>query len=77
MIQTRRKPAVLGLVEAARFVHLGRNAAYAAAEHGELAPGLPIIKVGSRKYVVPVAAIERLLGVDIFDHMPDESAAHD
>lgn len=44
------------LQEAARKLSLGRNAAYAAAESGQI----PTIRIG-RKILVPVDALERLL----------------
>jgi hypothetical protein len=63
------KPAVLPIVLAAEIVGLKRNAAYVAAETGELIPGVPVIRVGSRKLVVPTSAIERVLNIDVLDHL--------
>jgi hypothetical protein len=51
------KPLTLSVPEAGkRYFALGRNAAYAAAERGDL----PVIKVG-RVLRVPVRAMERML----------------
>ncbi len=70
--QTRRKPAVIGLLLAAeRLFALKRNASYDAAERGQLAPGIPVLQVGGRRYVVPVAALEATLGIDVLDHFSD------
>jgi excisionase family DNA binding protein len=44
--------------EAARVLGIGRDAAYRAAARGEL----PTLRVG-RRILVPVAALERLLGI--------------
>jgi transcription elongation GreA/GreB family factor len=69
---TRRKPAVLGLLLVAeRLFDLKRNAAYDAAERGQLAPGIPVLQVGGRRYVVPVAALEHTLGIDVLEHFTD------
>lgn len=42
------------------FLGLGRSGSYEAARRGDL----PIIKVGSR-YVVPTAAMRRMMGMDV------------
>jgi excisionase family DNA binding protein len=47
----------LTVEEAARILGVGRSAAYQAVARGEL----PVIRLG-RRYVVPRAALERLLG---------------
>ena len=44
------------VVEAAKLLGIGKNAAYEAANAGQL----PVIRIG-RRMVVPVAALERLL----------------
>lgn len=56
--------------EAARILGLGRNTAYVAARRGEL----PTIRIGKR-YVVPKAALERLLGAPIDGRRQSEGAA--
>ena len=48
---------VITVVEAGRMLGLGRSAAYAAANRGEI----PTLRFG-RKLVVPVAELERLVG---------------
>lgn len=53
MDTTRR---TLRIEEAARVLGLGRSAAYAAAQRGEL----PTLRIG-RRLVVPAAALDRLL----------------
>jgi excisionase family DNA binding protein len=46
--------------EAARVLGIGRSAAYLAAQRGDL----PVIRIG-RRYVVPRAALERMLDQEI------------
>jgi excisionase family DNA binding protein len=48
---------VISVVEAGHVLGLGRSAAYAAANRGEI----PTLRFG-RKLVVPVAELERLVG---------------
>jgi len=43
-----------------RYFGLGKNASYAAAARGEI----PIIRIGSRLRV-PIAALERMMAVDV------------
>jgi excisionase family DNA binding protein len=58
MVSTVEVPEklVYGVVEAGRFLGLGRSASYEAARSGQL----PTIKIGGR-YKVPKAALQRLL----------------
>jgi hypothetical protein len=72
-----RKPATLPLVFVAdRFLGLKRNATYSAvAKSGELIPGVPVLRIGGHKLVVPVAALERALGIDVMDHLTDDELA--
>jgi len=49
----------LTVEEAARVLGISRSSAYGAARRGEL----PIVRIG-RRYVVPRAALERLLDQD-------------
>ncbi len=56
--------------EAARILGLGRNTAYVAARRGEL----PVIRIGKR-FVVPKAALEKLLGAPIDAERQGEGAA--
>lgn len=63
-----RKPATLGIDTARRAIPMGRNAAYEAARLGELIPGVPVLKVGQRLRVV-TADLERVLGIDVADHI--------
>jgi excisionase family DNA binding protein len=49
--------ATITIVEAAKWLRIGRNQAYEAAHRGDL----PVIKIG-RRYLVPTAALNRLLG---------------
>jgi excisionase family DNA binding protein len=44
------------IVEAAKRLRIGRNQAYEAAARGEI----PVIRIG-RRYLVPTAALDRLL----------------
>ena len=48
----------ISIVEAARRLGIGRNQGYEAARRGEI----PTIRLGAR-YVVPLAAFERLLAM--------------
>ena len=49
--------------EAAALLGLSRNAAYTiAARDGELA-GIPVIRVGEKRLVIPRAPFEKLLGI--------------
>jgi len=50
---------VLTVPQAAKFLGIGRSSAYDAARRGEL----PTISFGRRK-LVPVTAVERLLGLE-------------
>ena len=45
---------------AAARLGIGRTSAYQRAAEGELAPGVPVIKIG-RRYVVSRAALDKLL----------------
>jgi len=51
-------PLVYSVVEAARLLGLGRNAAYAAVARGDI----PTIRIGRRK-LVPKAPLHRILGI--------------
>ncbi len=55
--------------EAARILGLGRNTTYVAARRGEL----PTIRIGKR-FIVPRAALEKLLGAPIGGERPGEAA---
>jgi hypothetical protein len=72
---TRTRPAVLALVTAGTIVGLSRSAAYAAADRGELIPGVPIFKVGQRKLVVATSALETALGIDIASYLDNSNPA--
>lgn len=50
---------VLRVEEAGAFLGLGRSSAYSAVARGDL----PAIRIG-RRWVVPTAALRRLLGLD-------------
>src|SRR4051794_8490762 len=63
------KPAVLNILLAAKvFFGLGQNAAYRAAQRGELAPNIPVLRVAGKRFVVPTTAIETVLGIDLADY---------
>lgn len=53
------KPLVISVPKAGRYLDLGRYASYEAAKHGQI----PTIKLGRRK-VVPIRALEEMLGVE-------------
>lgn len=48
---------------AGRALGMAKDRAYDLARTGELAPGVPVIRVGDR-YVVPTAPLRRVLGLD-------------
>lgn len=62
---TNTKPAMLSIVRAGELLGLSRTATYAAAGTGELAPGVPVIRVGRRKLMVPTVAVEGAVGMDV------------
>ena len=55
-------PATLTVAEAAALLGISRGAAYTAARSGELA-GVPVIRVGAKRLVIPRAPFEALLGI--------------
>jgi excisionase family DNA binding protein len=54
--------ATLTIAEAADLLGIGRNTAYAAAKTGEIA-GIPVIRVGPKRLVIPRTPLEALLGI--------------
>lgn len=54
-----RDRATITVEEAAEILGIGRSAAYAAAREGG---GLPTIRIGHRRLLVPVAKLRALLG---------------
>jgi excisionase family DNA binding protein len=62
------RPLVIPVPEAAKLLGIGRNTAYEAVARGEI----PSIRIG-RRLLVPVAALERFLGID----SEPPSPAHD
>lgn len=74
--QNRRLTTTIPI--AARIIGVSTTTAYLAAKVGELIPGVPVLRVG-RRLVVPVANLERVLGVtlsaaDLADDCADASA---
>lgn len=53
----------IGLIRAADILGIARTAAYGAARRGQLAEGVPVIRVGGR-YTVSTAALRRILGIE-------------
>lgn len=51
--------AVISIEDAGKILGLGRSAAYAAAQRGEI----PVLALGRRR-VVPVARLRALVGID-------------
>ncbi len=75
---TTTNPAVLDLVpDAARIFGIGRAAAYASADRGELVPGVPILarKASVASSCPQLGAIERVLGIDIADYLTTSTPA--
>lgn len=55
--QAEQKPLAVSIEQAGRMFGISRNLAYQMARSGEL----PTVKMGQRRLVVPLAALERLL----------------
>ena len=64
--------ATLTIDQAARLLGCSRNTAYAAARSGEIA-GIPVIRIGARRLVIPRAPLEELLGIST----PATNGKHD
>ena len=64
------RPATVGLETAGDLFNLGKNARYKAAASGQLADGVPVLRVGNL-YKVPVAALERVLGINLDDYLDE------
>ena len=58
-----RKFPTIDLETARRALGIGRTAAYRRAADGELAPGIPVIRVG-RVFRVSTIVVRRALGID-------------
>lgn len=58
-VPTAETQPTVTIVDAGRYLGIGRSGAYAAAARGEL----PTIKLG-RRLLVPTAALRRLLALD-------------
>lgn len=62
--RTASKPATISVDQAAKLLGIGRTLAYELARwQGALTPDIPVIKVGARRYRVPVKAVAEVLGV--------------
>jgi hypothetical protein len=59
-----RQTPTVNLEHARTFLGIGRSKAYRNAHAGELAPGVPVIRVGSR-FRVSTAVLRRALGIDL------------
>lgn len=55
-------PATVNVPTGGRAFGIGRQTAYARARTGELAPGVPVLRLGNQLRV-PTAAILRALGI--------------
>ncbi|WP_038038050.1 helix-turn-helix domain-containing protein [Thermorudis peleae] len=61
---TTPRPATVSVTQAARLLGVGRTLAYELARwQNELAPGVPIVRVGGRRYRVPTKALAAALGL--------------
>lgn len=58
------KPASLPLLYVSELLGIGRRAVYDIARTGELAPGIPVLRVG-RQHRVPTSKVEAALGIEI------------
>ena len=52
------------IMTAARRLGISRSLAYQLARTGQLVDGVPVLKAGEDRYVVPTAALDRALGQD-------------
>ena len=60
----RPRPATLSVAEAARLLGVGPSLVYELARwRSELAPGMPLVKVGGRRYRVPTRPLAEMLGL--------------
>ncbi len=63
-VRTVPRPATVSVAEAAQLLGVGRSLAYELARwRGELAPGVPVVRVGERRYRVPVRPLAAALGL--------------
>ncbi len=63
-IRTAPRPATVSVAEAARLLGVGRTLGYQLARcRGELAPGVPVVRVGERRYRVPIKPLAETLGL--------------
>lgn len=67
------QPATISVAQAAHLLGVGRSLAYELARwRGELAPGVPVIRVGDRRYRVPVRPLATVLGLgesELLEHL--------
>ena len=72
----RIRPATCSVEAAAMLLGIGRSMAYTAARwRGELAPGIPVIKAGERRYRVPIRPLAQALGLsedEVFARLRNE-----
>ena len=68
--------ATLNIDDAAKLLGISRNVAYEAARSGELA-GIPVIRVGAKRLVIPRAPFEALLGITTPVATGETSTAHE
>lgn len=59
---TNIQPATVSVTKAAKMLGISATAAYAAIRTGSFPT--PVIKVGTRRYLIPTTALCDLLGVD-------------
>lgn len=62
--EIRAQGATCTVEFAGRVLRLGRTAAWERARSGVLYPGVPVLKVTARRWVVPVAALLRAVGIE-------------
>jgi len=63
-VDVLRTRSTVALDEAAAILGMGRTAAYKAAARGQLADGVPVVRLGHRRYAVGTSHIRRVLGLD-------------
>ena len=66
--------ATLSIPQAARLLGVSRNGAYEAARRDGHLAGVPVIRIGDRRLVIPRAPLEAVLGLSASSIDSDEAA---
>ncbi len=63
MVVNMTERATLSIPQAARLLGVSRNGAYEAARRDGHLAGVPVIRIGERRLVIPRALLESVLGI--------------